>query len=67
MADFNVDRINELANKSKTIGLTQEEKDEQQLLRKAYIESFRSNMRQTLDQVYIVDEKGNKTKLEQKK
>jgi uncharacterized protein YnzC (UPF0291/DUF896 family) len=67
MADFNVDRINELANKSKTIGLTQEEKEEQQVLRKAYIESFRNNMRQTLDQVYMVDEKGNKTKLEQKK
>jgi uncharacterized protein YnzC (UPF0291/DUF896 family) len=67
MADFNVDRINELARKSKTVGLTETEKNEQQLLRKAYIESFRSNMSQTLEQVYIVDEKGNKTKLEQKK
>lgn len=67
MADFNVDRINELARKSKTVGLTDAEKAEQQQLRKAYIESFRNNMRQTLDNVYIVDEQGNQTKLEQKK
>jgi len=66
MADFNVDRINELARKSKAIGLTENEKEEQQQLRKAYILSFRNNMIQTLDNVYIVDEEGNKVKAEDK-
>ena len=65
--DFDVTRINELARKAKSVGLTEEEKEEQAKLRKAYIESFRNNMKATLENVYIVEEDGTKTKLEQKK
>ena len=48
-----IDRINELYRKSKEVGLTEEEKIEQQALRKAYIEAFHNNMRGTLDNMKI--------------
>jgi len=50
-----LDRINELANKKKTAGLTAEEADEQQQLRQAYIERFREVFRAQLDQIEVVD------------
>lgn len=54
-----IKRINELAHKSKTIGLTQEEKEEQQKLRQEYLKIFRGNMKNTLMEVKVVDEEGN--------
>lgn len=62
-----IKRINELAKKSKTEGLTAEEKEEQAVLRGKYIAAFRQGMENTLSNVYIVDEKGNKKKVEKKK
>ena len=59
-------RINELSRKAKTEGLSDEEKKEQADLRAHYIAEFRQGMMNTLEQVYIVDEKGNKKKLTQK-
>lgn len=53
-----IKRINELANKSKTIGLTELEKEEQQSLRQEYISIFRGNMKETLMNVKVVDKKG---------
>jgi len=51
-----IDRINELARKSKTAeGLTEAEKEEQQILRRAYIDAFKRNMRATLENIEIVD------------
>ncbi len=62
-----IDRINELARKSKTPeGLTEEEKQEQQVLRRAYIDSFKESLIGQLECTYIVDEKGNKKKVERK-
>ena len=58
-----IKRINELAKKSKTEGLTEQEKQEQAQLRAQYIAAFRQGMMNTLDQVYLVDENGNKKKL----
>jgi len=63
MDDTLIKRINELSRKSKTEGLTEAEKAEQATLRARYIAAFRQGMMNTLDQVYIVDEKGNKKKL----
>lgn len=63
MDDTLIKRINELSRKSKTEGLTEAEKAEQATLRAQYIAAFRQGMMNTLDQVYIVDEKGNKKKL----
>lgn len=53
-----IKRINELANKSKAEGLTEDEKEEQQKLRKEYIEIFRGNVKNTLMNVKVVDEEG---------
>ncbi|MBQ7950897.1 MAG: DUF896 domain-containing protein [Clostridia bacterium] len=64
---MNIERINELAKKSREIGLTEEEKLEQKKLRDEYIAAFRGNLKQTLDQTYIMDEKGNKVKIGKKK
>lgn len=61
-----INRINELARKSKTIGLTPAEKQEQQMLRNEYINEFRNSLKSTLDSIVIVDEKGNKKPLKQK-
>lgn len=59
-----IDRINELARKSKTpVGLTTEEKEEQAVLRRAYIDSFKESLVANLENTYIIDEKGNKTKV----
>ena len=56
-------RINELARKAKTVGLTEEEIKERDILRKEYLETFRKNLRDQLDNTYLVDEHGNKRKL----
>lgn len=59
-------RINVLAKKSKTEGLTEEEKLEQQALRREYIDSVKMSLVGQLDNTYVVDEKGNKSKLKHK-
>ena len=53
-----IDRINELYHKSKAEGLTEEEKEEQQALRKAYIESVRNALRGHLNNIDIQNEDG---------
>ena len=63
MLQEKIDRINFLSRKSKTVGLTDAEKQEQQKLRQEYIAEWRLGMTQVLDNTYIMDEKGNKTKL----
>ncbi len=57
-----VARINELYHKSKNEGLTEEEKNEQAALRKEYIQSFRNNIRATLENVSILEPDGSVTK-----
>ena len=66
MKQEQIDRINELARKAKAAGLTEEEKAEQAVLRRAYIDSVLGNLRGQLDNTYIVDEQGNKRKLKEK-
>ena len=65
MKKEDIDRINELARKAKTVGLTPEENEERAVLRRAYIDSVVGDQRQQLDNTYIVDSKGNKRKLRQ--
>lgn len=62
-----IKRINELAKKSREEGLSDEEKAEQATLRQEYIKKFRQGMENTLSNVYIMDENGNKRKVEKKK
>ena len=66
LTDEQIKRINELYKKAKEDGLTEEEKQEQQMLRNEYIASFRANLRGTLDRIEIVNPDGTKTKLEKK-
>lgn len=67
MKQEKIDRINFLARKSRSPeGLTQEEKEEQQVLRREYIDSFKMSLTSQLDNTYIVDEKGNKRKVQKK-
>lgn len=61
-----IERINFLSKKSKTEGLTEAEKAEQKKLREEYIKMFRMGVKNTLNNVYVVDEKGNKKKLNKK-
>ena len=67
MEQKKIDRINELAKKSKTPeGLTEEEAGEQKILRQEYINSFKANLIAQLENTYVVDENGNKRKLGRK-
>lgn len=66
MEQKKIDRINELAKLAKQRELTAEEAAERQALRKEFLSDFKKNLTDTLDNTYIVDEKGNKTKLERK-
>ena len=68
MTDEKIQRINELARKSKTPeGLTESEKAEQLKLRNEYSQSIVSNLSSQLDHCSIVDEKGNVIKKVKKK
>lgn len=66
MTQEKINRINELAHKSKTVGLSDDEKKEQAVLRREYIDSFKASLIGQLENTYIVDEKGNKKKVKRK-
>ena len=51
-----IDRINELAHKSKDVGLTEEEKLEQALLREEFLAEIRADVRASLESIEIVDD-----------
>ena len=61
------DRISELTRISRERELTAEEQTERQALREEYLASWRESVIGTLENTYLVDEKGNKTKLPKKK
>ncbi|MFE5317339.1 DUF896 domain-containing protein [Paenibacillus sp. NPDC056579] len=54
--DQYIKRINELARKAKSSELTEEEIEERNTLRKRYIEAFKSNLRNQLDNIKFVDD-----------
>ncbi|MFA8438727.1 DUF896 domain-containing protein [Pueribacillus sp. YX66] len=57
--EFELRRINELAKKAKTKGLTAAEKKEQKKLREHYLKRFRQAFEKQLRGVTVIDEKGN--------
>ena len=64
MKQEKIDRINALARKAKTPeGLTEAELAEHAALRREYIDAVKGSLKAQLDNTYIVDEHGNKTKL----
>ena len=66
MTEERIARLNELARKKKTIGLTEEEKQEQAMLRQEYLAAIRASLEVQLDNVYYVDENGKEQKLKKK-
>lgn len=59
-------RINVLAKKAKTEGLTPEELTERDQLRRIYIDSVKASLVGHLENTYIVDPDGTKHKLGKK-
>lgn len=58
LAKDKIDRINELSRKSKAGGLSIEEAKEQTGLRKEYLTTFRTSMRETIENVQVIDPEG---------
>jgi len=55
VSEEKINRINELAKMSKERELTKVEKEEQQKLRKEYIDSFKKSFKKQLDNIELVD------------
>ena len=66
MEQRKIDRINELARKSRAQGLTEAETAEQAALRREYIDAVTGSLRRQLDHTWVVNERGEKRKLERK-
>ncbi|WP_027963272.1 DUF896 domain-containing protein [Halalkalibacillus halophilus] len=58
LSEEEIKRINELANKKKTEGLTDKEQKEQKKLREEYLQSFRSSFKNQLQSMKVVDPEG---------
>lgn len=63
MTQEKIDRINFLARKQRSEGLTEEEKQEQYILRREYVESFKASLVSQLENTYIVEPDGTKRKV----
>lgn len=66
MDNLNLNRINELARKSKAEGLTESEKKEQAELRQRYIEAVRRNLRGQLNNIDVLEKDGKIVNLGEK-
>lgn len=66
MEKSRLERINELAHKAKSVGLTEEETAERDELRREYIEAFRASTRATLESILIQEEDGTVTPLKKR-
>ena len=63
MDNTKIDRINTLAHKAKSVGLTEEEKKEQAELRQEYLAAVRQNLKAQLDNIDIKEKDGSVTNL----
>lgn len=66
MKQEQIDRINELYRKSKAEGLTEEEKKEQDMLRKQFVADVRKNLTAQLDNIDMVNADGTVENLGEK-
>ncbi len=66
MTEERIERLNALARKHKAEGLSEAETAERKTLREEYLASFRQSLTAHLDNIYFVDEQGNKEKLRRK-
>ena len=61
-----IERINELARKKKTSGLTEAEAEEQAALRKEYLDGYRTNLKAMLDSIVVQEKDGSRHPLRRK-
>lgn len=66
MTKEKIDRINFLARKKKKEGLTESELQEQAMLRREYIESYKQSLISQLENTYILEPDGTKKKVTRK-
>ena len=67
MEQAKIDRINQLARKSRTPeGLSEQEKTEQAALRREYIDAFKSSLRVQLDHTQVIGPDGVRRPLDKK-
>ena len=66
MTKEKIDRINFLARKKKNEGLTESELQEQAMLRREYIESYKQSLISQLENTYILEPHGTKKKVTRK-
>ena len=66
MEQKKIDRINELARKAKEGPLTEAEAQARAALRREYIDSVVGSLKGQLDNTYVIDQHGRKTKLRKK-
>ncbi|QIB69397.1 DUF896 domain-containing protein [Aminipila butyrica] len=64
ISNEHIDRINQLAKKSKGAGLTEEEKVEQQQLRKEYLAQFRANFRKQLENIEFIEDRKEEVEID---
>lgn len=61
-----IDRINFLARKAKSEGLTPEEAEEQRVLRAQYVAAFKESLRSNLENTVIVRPDGTRERITKK-
>ncbi len=66
MTEAKIQRINELAAKQKTVGLTEAEKAEQAVLRREYIDAFKQSLVSQLEHTTIIEPDGTRHKVRRK-
>ena len=66
MDNEKIDRINTLAHKAKSVGLTEEEKKEQAELRQEYLAAVRQNLKAQLNNINVKEKDGSVTNLGEK-
>jgi uncharacterized protein YnzC (UPF0291/DUF896 family) len=66
MKKEDIKRMNELYHLSQEKALSEDEFAEWEELKKRYVADFKASLTAQLDNTYIIDDKGNKRKLEKK-
>ena len=61
MEKAKLDRINELAHKSKKEGLTDAEKEEQRLLRQEFLAEIRADLKASLESIEFIEDSAQKS------
>ena len=56
VSDAEIKRINELSKKSREVGLSEEEKSEQKVLRQKYIDAVKLSLKANLDSIRYVED-----------